>query len=372
RKAEEERLKKIALDKKMQEEEEKRKKEEEERKRLEEERLKEEEEKAKYVRGVVKFSHIAVRDLPKKDIIGSADPFVLIRMGEDEKQTSVAHNTVNYDYQNEQYEFIYEPTKMKGNGKVHFEVYDYDYIGNNDLIGTAIVDILPALEQPMYVELFLQPKEQKKDGLIDEENVLKLLNLQQDKGIGKVTFQMVYAPKDTKLKVIRRDEMKSARSQRDQLSVRGSYEKKEDTDFVKGTVKIKLNTLRDLPEYVIQEKKDVFILLMLGQKDKKSKVARAENEIIINQEFVLDFDPEKIAERDLFVEVWVKKEGTEGDELEGGEFVAGVAVEFLDFLQNPQNLDLQLIADTDEEPDEFSGEVSLNIVYLPENPLLYQ
>ncbi|KAA6382387.1 MAG: hypothetical protein EZS28_022085, partial [Streblomastix strix] len=56
------------------------------------------------------------------DVTGKQDPYVLIRMGMDEKQTSVGHNVSNYDYQNEKYELIYDPIRMKGKKEVDIEV----------------------------------------------------------------------------------------------------------------------------------------------------------------------------------------------------------------------------------------------------------
>jgi Ca2+-dependent lipid-binding protein len=55
------------------------------------------------VKGIVKVNNISVRNLPKMDIVGKTDPYVVMRLGDEEKQTSVAHETLNYDYKNEEY-----------------------------------------------------------------------------------------------------------------------------------------------------------------------------------------------------------------------------------------------------------------------------
>ncbi|KAA6364846.1 MAG: hypothetical protein EZS28_039626 [Streblomastix strix] len=96
---------------------------------------------AKYVKGFVKFSDIAIHDLPQMDLVGKIDPYVVFKLGDLQKQTSVAKETLNYDYKNEEYEVVYDPAQMQGKRNVDVEVWDYDTVGNNDLIGTASVDV---------------------------------------------------------------------------------------------------------------------------------------------------------------------------------------------------------------------------------------
>jgi Ca2+-dependent lipid-binding protein len=55
------------------------------------------------VKGIVKINKISVRNLPKMDVIGKCDPFVVMHLGDEEKQTTVAYKTYNYDYENEEY-----------------------------------------------------------------------------------------------------------------------------------------------------------------------------------------------------------------------------------------------------------------------------
>ncbi|KAA6356066.1 MAG: hypothetical protein EZS28_048407 [Streblomastix strix] len=98
-------------------------------------------ENLKYVNGVVKFSKISVRNLKAMDFGGKSDPFVIFKAGDEEKKTSTARNTLDYDYMNEEYELIYNPLKMQGKKEVDIEVWDYDTVGDNDLIGIANVDV---------------------------------------------------------------------------------------------------------------------------------------------------------------------------------------------------------------------------------------
>ncbi|KAA6403211.1 MAG: hypothetical protein EZS28_001260 [Streblomastix strix] len=127
----------------------------------------------KYVKCKIILSNISVEDLPKKDLIGKCDLYVLLRLGNDEKQTSVAKNTLNYFYEGEEYEMIYDPNIMKGDGNVTLE-------------------ILPALQYELDFELYLQPKPDKKK----DKSKLKanLAQSQPDKNNGIINLTMIYKP----------------------------------------------------------------------------------------------------------------------------------------------------------------------------------
>ncbi|KAA6365239.1 MAG: hypothetical protein EZS28_039234, partial [Streblomastix strix] len=102
--------------------------------------IRKEAEDAKYVKGVVKFSNISVRNIPKMDLVGKTDPYVVFKLGDESKQTTVAKEQLDYDYMNETYEIIYDPLKNQLIREVEVSVWDYDSIGSNDLIGSVNVD----------------------------------------------------------------------------------------------------------------------------------------------------------------------------------------------------------------------------------------
>ncbi|KAA6396311.1 MAG: hypothetical protein EZS28_008160, partial [Streblomastix strix] len=162
----------------------------------------------RYVKGVVFFSNIAVRNLPKMDVTGKQDPYVLIRMGLDEKQTSVAHNVSNYDYQNERYEMEYDPVKMKGKKEVDIEVWDYDTAGFDDLMGTAKVDILPAYRQWIPIDLYLKPKKVKVDPTQSNLNQQK-----QSQKKSRIKFQMLYIPENEWLQLKEQERIKKRKEE---------------------------------------------------------------------------------------------------------------------------------------------------------------
>ncbi|KAA6381425.1 MAG: hypothetical protein EZS28_023045, partial [Streblomastix strix] len=278
-------------------------KQESERIKLDEEKKKKEVDDAKYVKGVVKFSNISVRNLPKMDIGGKADPFVLFRMGDSEKQTSIVKSVLNYDYIDEEYEVIYDPSKMKGQGIVDVEVYDYDTIGGNDIIGINSVDILPSMNKEIKVELFLQPKKSKKDF---ESSKSIILQEEPDQGLGKVIFSMLYTPdlefiqknKEIQLRNQRRAEELRQQEQENQM-------KNSDNQYVKGNVNFSNIQVQNLPMMDFNGKSDPFVLLRLGNEEKKTSTALGTlNYQYKNESFDFTYDPAVTQERKVEIEVY--------------------------------------------------------------------
>ncbi|KAA6361071.1 MAG: hypothetical protein EZS28_043403 [Streblomastix strix] len=93
----------------------------------------------KYVKGVVTFSNIQVRNIKKMDFIGQPDPYVKFKLGGAQKKTSVAKDQKDHDYLNESYDLNYDPASISG--KVLIQVWDFDTFGKDDLIGVAVVDV---------------------------------------------------------------------------------------------------------------------------------------------------------------------------------------------------------------------------------------
>ncbi|KAA6361321.1 MAG: hypothetical protein EZS28_043152 [Streblomastix strix] len=281
-------------------------------------------EESKYVKGVVKFSNISVRNLPKMDIGGKADPFVIFRMENEEKKTTIAKNTLNYDYTNESYELIYDPLIMKGNGKADIDVYDYDSITGNDLIGITNVDILPSLNKQIQVELFLQPQKGKKD-----QNSTRSQSV--DQGLGKVIFNMLYTPEqewiqknkdESARKLKEAEEMKknlaleNARKQEQERLKQESEKKKQelerkkkealDSKYIKGFVKFNNISVRNLPNTDVIGKPDPYVLIRMGMDEKQTSVAHNVNDYdYLNEKYEMEYDPVKMkGKKEVDIEVW--------------------------------------------------------------------
>lgn len=71
---------------------------------------------------------------------------------------------------------------------------------------------------------------------------------------------------------------------------------------------MKVLTIRNLPKICVNDAKDIYVQLMLGRNEAKTKIVKSSKLIEVNQDIIIDFDPNKIKERDLFVEIWVSKE----------------------------------------------------------------
>ncbi|KAA6403364.1 MAG: hypothetical protein EZS28_001100 [Streblomastix strix] len=84
-------------------------------------------------KGKVKVTVIGVKDVAAMDFNGKSDPFIVVKNGTNEFKTKKVKNTLNAEY-NETFEFEYDSATNEDRS-IHFELWDYDTIGDNDQIG---------------------------------------------------------------------------------------------------------------------------------------------------------------------------------------------------------------------------------------------
>ncbi|KAA6396709.1 MAG: hypothetical protein EZS28_007762 [Streblomastix strix] len=95
------------------------------------------------------------------DLLEKSDLCIVFKAGDEEKHTTTAKNTLDYDYTNEEYDLIYNPLMIQNKKDVEVEVYDYDVVTNIDTIGA--VKKLPSLNKGTEIDLFLQLKQDDKE-----------------------------------------------------------------------------------------------------------------------------------------------------------------------------------------------------------------
>ncbi|CAB4022584.1 extended synaptotagmin-2-like isoform X2, partial [Paramuricea clavata] len=112
--------------------------------------------------GVMRLEVVEARDLEKKDIgflkKGSADPFVVVKMGGESFKTEVKKNTLAPNW-SETFEFFVDYPQGQ---KIKLQLYDYDKASDNESMGYVELDI-SALASQGIVDLWL-PLEDTKSG----------------------------------------------------------------------------------------------------------------------------------------------------------------------------------------------------------------
>ncbi|KAA6373457.1 MAG: hypothetical protein EZS28_031015 [Streblomastix strix] len=90
-------------------------------------------------KGKVKVTVIGVKDVTAMDSNGKSDPFIVVKNGTNEFKTKKVKDTLNAEY-NETFEFDYDSSTNEDKS-IHFELWDYDTIGDNDQIGKLEVPV---------------------------------------------------------------------------------------------------------------------------------------------------------------------------------------------------------------------------------------
>ncbi|KAA6367340.1 MAG: hypothetical protein EZS28_037133 [Streblomastix strix] len=84
---------------------------------------------------------ISVHNLPKMDPVQKTDPFVVFEIGEKSEHTTIARQTINHEYKDEEYLIEYDPVQLDYQRKANVEVWDFGRLGMHELIGQANVDV---------------------------------------------------------------------------------------------------------------------------------------------------------------------------------------------------------------------------------------
>ncbi|KAA6353739.1 MAG: hypothetical protein EZS28_050734, partial [Streblomastix strix] len=269
---------------------------------------------------VVRFSNISVREIKKSDLIGKPDPYVIFKYGKESKKTSVGKNTINYDYQDEEYELEFDPTKTEGKHDIDIEVYDHDSFSMKDLVGNVSVDVLPSLNQQQEIEVYLQPKKKKKEDLTKSKTELTPTNA--DQKLGKVSFNMLYISeqeltKNREFKEKQKIEDEQQRLEEEKRNAELKRKEKEalDAQYIKGVVQFKNISVSNLKKMDVFSKNDPFVLFKAGESTQQTTTAKnILNYQYLNESYEVVYDPAVMqGKHEIEVEVYDQDSLTKND-----------------------------------------------------------
>ncbi|KAA6333438.1 MAG: hypothetical protein EZS28_053172, partial [Streblomastix strix] len=230
------------------------------------------------------------------------------KAGEESQQTTVAKSALDYDYLNEEYELIYDPTKMSGKHEIAVEVYDQDRFTKNDIIGLVNIDVLPSLNRETQIDLFLQPQEDKKDDQIKSQELEN-----SDQKLGKISLSMIYLSEQDQIKQREQEESNKQKSEEELNKIKEvqkrrkneeiqriadeekriaeekrKQKERQDASYIKGVVKFKNISVRNLKKMDIFSKTDPFVVFKAGEESQQTTVAKSALDYdYLNEEYEL-------------------------------------------------------------------------------------
>ena len=84
----------------------------------------------------VSVQHLQAQHLPKKDLLGSVDPYCVLRLGNEERKSSTIKKNYNPEWKED---FVFNITDEKE--ELVVTLYDWDRTSKDDLIGCARVKV---------------------------------------------------------------------------------------------------------------------------------------------------------------------------------------------------------------------------------------
>ncbi|KAA6353464.1 MAG: hypothetical protein EZS28_051009, partial [Streblomastix strix] len=204
---------------------------------------------------------------------------------------------------------------MQGKHEIEVEVYDYDSITKNDLIGVTNIDILPSLNKDTQIELFLQPQKEKKEESF--KNKIETISNNNDQKLGKVIFNMKYISEQEYNDNFEKEQIRKKKLEQERIIAKELEEKriiaeeqsrlekerileleervrKEalDAQYIKGYVQLRNISVRNLKKMDLIGKNDPFVVFRAGEESKQTTVAKStQNYDYLNEEYELLYDP---------------------------------------------------------------------------------
>ncbi|WCJ39865.1 Calcium-dependent lipid-binding (CaLB domain) family protein [Euphorbia peplus] len=130
--------------------------------------------------GILNLKVMKAIKLKKKDLLGASDPYVKIKLTEDNmpsKKTTVKHKNLNPEW-NEEFSFVIKDPETQA---VEFHVYDWEQVGKHDKMGMNVVPLKDlSAEEPKVHTLDLlknmdlnDPQNEKSRGHLEVELTYK-------------------------------------------------------------------------------------------------------------------------------------------------------------------------------------------------------
>ncbi|KAJ9189573.1 hypothetical protein P3X46_000848 [Hevea brasiliensis] len=131
--------------------------------------------------GILCVKVLRAMELKKKDLMGASDPYVKIKLTEDNlpsKKTTVKHKNLNPEW-NEEFDLAVEDPETQA---VEFHVYDWEQVGKHDKMG---MNVVPLKELP---------PEDPKVMTLDLLKNMDLNDPQNEKSCGRLEVELTYVP----------------------------------------------------------------------------------------------------------------------------------------------------------------------------------
>ncbi len=79
-----------------------------------------------------------VRHLPKMDVMGKCDPYIMLSLGNQKQQTSIKYSTYDPNYDEE---FVFTVDDTSNSDTLTLDLMDWDRLTEHDYIGTVQIDL---------------------------------------------------------------------------------------------------------------------------------------------------------------------------------------------------------------------------------------
>ncbi|XP_020878498.1 synaptotagmin-3 isoform X2 [Arabidopsis lyrata subsp. lyrata] len=241
--------------------------------------------------GLLHVNIIRARNLLKKDLLGTSDPYVKLSLTGEKlpaKKTTIKKRNLNPEW-NEHFKLIVKDPKSQ---VLQLEVFDWDKVGGHDRLGMQLIPLQK-----------INPGEKKAFNLDLIKNSNVVMDSGDKKKRGRLELDLRYVP-------FREESLKSRNKSQDEYQRKESRDEKssEDDDFLSqaGLLSVAVQSAKDV-EGKKKHSNPYAVVLFRGEK-KKTKMLKKTRDPRWNEEFQFTLEEPPVKES-IRVEVMSKGTG---------------------------------------------------------------
>ncbi|KAA6396828.1 MAG: hypothetical protein EZS28_007644, partial [Streblomastix strix] len=265
-----------------------------------------------YKAGKLNLNIIGVKEVAAADTNDKSDPYIVVKFAGIEDKTEKQKNVTEAVY-NKEFNFDFDPDATEER-QVNLELWDYNTIGKNELLGKANVPI----------PTFKSESERGQTSVLDFRGV----DSRFLQNVGKLEYEAIYIgpeggqgeseifalrPRTSSRAFAGEDGQPSIDELERTARINEQDEGEDKTEYKKGKVTVRIVGVRDIEPIYKGGKSDAFVLVKFNDEEKKTLTVKDTLNAEFNDEFVFDFDPENVEDKTILFELWDSDNITKND-----------------------------------------------------------
>ncbi|KAA6394439.1 MAG: hypothetical protein EZS28_010036 [Streblomastix strix] len=311
--------------------------------------------KQEYKAGKLNLNIIGVKEVAAADTNDKSDPYIVVKFAGIEDKTEKQNDATEAVY-NKQFTFDFDPDATEER-QVNLELWDYNAIGKNELLGKANVPI------PYFKSKSAEKGSKTLEFMgVDSRFLQNVGNFEYEAiyigpegGQGSETISSLI-PRTSSRAFPGEDGQPSIDELERTARINEQDEGQDVTLYKRGKIRVRIVGVRDIEPIYKGGKSDAFVLVKFNDEEKKTLTVKDTLNAEFNEEFMFDFDPENVEDKTILFELW------DSDNITKNDFLGQIKTRLGNYKDASHFLELEFYG-FDDRADMITGVLDVEIEY---------